>query len=88
GVLVGHGMDAMSRTDGDADGRRDQPPTRRRVCPAADGDGHEVEFIFAFAEEENEGVGGLYAEGDVVHAYAHCGCGASYSHKWLVDSRR
>ncbi|MGQ4554346.1 DUF5807 family protein [Halobellus sp. GM3] len=65
-------------------------------CPAADrsgasndaddaeADDHEVEFIFAFSEERNDEVGGLYARGDVVHAYAHCACGASYSDKWVV----
>ena len=68
-------------------------------CPFAggggDGDGtedgddedHEVRFVFAFAEAQNEEVGGLYAEGDVVHAYAHCTCGGSYSHKWIVGER-
>jgi hypothetical protein len=30
-------------------------------------------------------VGGLYAEGAVVHAYAHCECGTSYSDRWVVD---
>ncbi|GAA0205760.1 DUF5807 family protein [Halobaculum roseum] len=49
--------------------------------PEAD---HRAEFVFAFAEERNEEVGGLYAEGDVMHAYAHCACGTDYSHKWLM----
>ncbi|MBP1922201.1 hypothetical protein J2751_001207 [Halorubrum alkaliphilum] len=61
------------------------------VCPFADGDDadaeHRVRFVFAFAEGQNEEVGGLYAEGDVVHAYAHCTCGESYSHKWIVGER-
>ncbi|MWV63722.1 hypothetical protein GRS48_02625 [Halorubrum sp. JWXQ-INN 858] len=48
---------------------------------------HEVRFVFAFAEGQNEEVGGIYAEGDVVHAYAHCACGESYSHKWVVGDR-
>ncbi|WP_066413872.1 DUF5807 family protein [Halorubrum aethiopicum] len=52
-----------------------------------DGDDHEVRFVFAFAEGENPEVGGLYAEGDVIHAYAHCTCGESYSHKWVVGER-
>ncbi|MFC5277990.1 DUF5807 family protein [Halorubrum rubrum] len=54
-----------------------------------DGDAgsHEVRFVFAFAEGENPEVGGLYAEGDVIHAYAHCTCGESYSHKWVVGDR-
>ena len=68
------------------------------ACPfASDGDGgdagegpdgdHGIRFVFAFAEAQNEEVGGLYAEGDVVHAYAHCTCGESYSHKWVIGDR-
>ena len=59
-------------------------------CPFADDspdEPHRVRFVFAFAEAQNEEVGGLYAEGDVVHAYAHCTCGGSYSHKWVVGER-
>ncbi|OYR53864.1 DUF5807 family protein [Halorubrum halodurans] len=58
-------------------------------CPVAEADDedHDVRFVFAFAEGENPEVGGLYAEGDVVHAYAHCTCGESYSHKWVVGER-
>ncbi|MDB2284621.1 DUF5807 family protein [Halorubrum ezzemoulense] len=68
------------------------------ACPFADGPDaddasedpeadHDIQFILAFAEAQNEEVGGLYAEGDVVHAYAHCTCGESYSHKWVVGDR-
>jgi len=56
-------------------------------CPRRETDAeasHEVEFVFAFSEERNAEVGGLYARGDVIHAYAHCTCGASYSDKWVV----
>lgn len=56
-------------------------------CPAGEGDDHEVQFIFAFAEAENPEVGGMYADGDVIHAYAQCECGESYSEKWVVGSR-
>jgi hypothetical protein len=59
-------------------------------CPVAEADDdedHDVRFVFAFAEGENPEVGGLYAEGDVIHAYAHCTCGESYSHKWVVGER-
>jgi hypothetical protein len=58
------------------------------TCPEDDGEDdedHHTEFIFAFAEEQNEEVGGIYADGDVVHAYASCSCGASYSDKWNVE---
>jgi NADPH-dependent ferric siderophore reductase len=54
-------------------------------CPASEGDGgHEARLLFAFAEEQNEEVEGLYAEGDVVHAYVACECGQRYSEKWLA----
>ena len=26
-----------------------------------------------------------YVEGDVMHAYAACDCGTTYSEKWVVD---
>lgn len=65
--------DDGSDGDGDADDPRDEE--------------HAIRFVFAFAEGQNEDVGGIYAEGDVVHAYAHCTCGESYSHKWIVGER-
>ncbi|MFB6075399.1 MAG: DUF5807 family protein [Haloarculaceae archaeon] len=55
------------------------------VCPnEGDGDDHAPTFLFAFAEAQNEEVGGIYAEGDVIHAYAVCECGEYYSDKWVV----
>ncbi len=56
-------------------------------CPHADGDdeSHEVAFIFAFAEEKNPEVGGIYAAGDVIHAYAKCSCGTSYADRWVIE---
>lgn len=57
------------------------------ACPAGEGGEHEVQFVFAFAEAENPEVGGLYADGDVIHAYARCACGEAYSQKWVVGSR-
>jgi len=58
-------------------------------CPdaAADGDDHAVRFIFAFVEARNEGAEGLYADGPVVHAYAACTCGTTYSQRWLAGDR-
>ncbi|MFB6220301.1 MAG: DUF5807 family protein [Halolamina sp.] len=56
-------------------------------CPAGEDGDHDVQFIFAFAEAENPEVGGMYADGDVVHAYAQCTCGEAYSEKWVVGSR-
>ncbi|WP_128477262.1 DUF5807 family protein [Halorussus pelagicus] len=52
-------------------------------CPECDGDS---QFVFAFAEEQNEEVGDLYAEGDVIHAYSYCDCGTAYSEKWVADN--
>ena len=84
---AGTGMDAMefSRTAMEEDGHVDRD-LGGGECPAADGDDedHRAEFIFAFSEAQNEEVGGLYARGEVVHAYAHCACGANYSDKWVV----
>ena len=48
---------------------------------------HEAQFTFAFAEAQNEEVGGLYAEGDVIHAYVYCSCGTAYSDKWVAGDR-
>jgi len=87
------GLDPMqfSKMAMDRDGEID-PELAGGDCPDAGGDGedgddHFVEFIFAFAEAQNEAVGGLYAEGDVLHAYAHCACGTNYSQKWVVGTR-
>jgi len=88
---AGTGMGAMefAQTAMDADGEiaRDLDGG---ACPFAESDpetDHSVRFVFAFAEEQNETVGGLYAEGDVVHAYAYCARGESYSDKWVVGTR-
>jgi len=50
-------------------------------------DGGDVAFIFAFAEAQNEEVGEIYAEGDVIHAYAKSTEGAAFSHRWVVGDR-
>jgi len=57
-------------------------------CPVAEeepAENHTTKFVFAFAEGQNEEVGGVYAEGDVIHAYAVCACGERYSDKWVVE---
>lgn len=57
------------------------------TCPASGpsgGSDHTARFVFAFAEEQNEEVGGLYAEGEVIHAYVACTCGQRYSDKWVA----
>jgi hypothetical protein len=98
---AGTGMDAMEFARGametrghisrDLDGGECPAATESADTTSGDeaepgNDDHEVEFIFAFSEAQNEEVGGLYADGDVVHAYAHCACGVSYSDKWVVGS--
>jgi hypothetical protein len=59
------------------------------TCPheGEDDETHDLKFIFSFSEAQNEEVGGIYAEGDVVHAYAACTCGEAYSDKWHIGSR-
>jgi hypothetical protein len=89
------GADAMgfAREAGGVEGEI-APDLSGGGCPDDDtGDGQEVEndhaaqFVFAFAEARNEDVGGIYAEGDVIHAYARCACGAGYSHRWVAGDR-
>jgi hypothetical protein len=85
---AGTGMDAMQfakEAMGEAGSIR--ADLSGGTCPAGEGDDHEAQVIFAFAEAENPEVGGLYADGDVIHAYAQCACGESYSEKWVVGSR-
>jgi hypothetical protein len=83
---AGTGMDAMdfARRAMDERGHVDRDLSGGE-CPDRDpAENHQVKFIFAFAEEQNEGVGGIYEEGDVIHAYAHCACGTNYSDRWVV----
>ncbi|MFB6131336.1 MAG: DUF5807 family protein [Salinigranum sp.] len=92
---AGTGTDAMAFARGamDTEGRIDSdigggecPEADAGDSEAADG-AHRVAFVFAFAEERNEEVGGIYAEGDVIHAYARCTCGTDYSDRWVVGER-
>jgi len=57
------------------------------TCPrteSAPDEVHEAEFLFSFAEDQNEEVGGVYSQGDIVHAYVSCSCGKAYSDRWVV----
>lgn len=61
-------------------------------CPGvvAEGDDgnsgeHDPHVLLSFVEAQNEAVGGLYAEGPVVHAYVQCACGTRYSDKWVAE---
>ncbi len=84
------GMDAMSFAGAAMDnpGTID-PELTGGDCPeAASGpQDHHAEFVFAFAEAQNDEVGGIYAEGDVIHAYVYCSCGTAYSDKWVAGER-
>lgn len=51
------------------------------------GSENEIRIVFAFAEEPNEEVGGIYAEGTVIHAYAQCACGTAFSQRWVAGER-
>jgi hypothetical protein len=77
----GTGMDAMAfaREAMDTEGKID-----RDLSGGDPPDGGDVQFVFAFAEARNEEVGGLYAEGDVVHAYAYSSEGTAFSDRWVV----
>jgi len=81
---MGFAREAMD-TDGDVDRN-----CTGGTCPAGDGAGggggdHHARFVFAFAEEQNEEAGGLYAEGPVIHGYVSCACGERYSEKWVAS---
>jgi hypothetical protein len=85
------GIDPMgfARRASDTEGAVDADLTGGE-CPAATDDPaaeHDVRFVFAFAEAQNEEAGGLYAEGDVIHAYVSCACGQTYSEKWVAGDR-
>ncbi len=67
------------------EGTIDRPLTGGTCPDEGDGEDHAVEFLFAFAEAQNEDVGGLYAEGAVIHAYVQCACGTAYSDRWLAE---
>ena len=82
------GLDAMdfAGTAMDTDGDIEADCTGG-TCPDSDESGeHCAKFVFAFVEERNEAVGGIYAEGDVRHGYAACACGTTYSEKSVLDS--
>jgi hypothetical protein len=86
---AGTGVDAMTFA-GQAMGTEGEVATTLDggTCPDDEGDdAHTLRFLLAFAEEQNEEVGGQYAEGAVVHAYAQCSCGVAYSDRWTVGER-
>jgi len=79
---------AFAKEAMDADGEIESDCTGGTCPNAADSAeeiDHAVRFVFAFAEEQNPEAGDIYAEGDVIHAYARCACGQAYSEKWVAD---
>lgn len=54
-------------------------------CPDAGPEPHAPHIVFSFVEAQNQAVGGLYAEGPVVHAYVQCECGSRYADKWVAE---
>ena len=80
------GRDAMTfagramRTEGSI-----EPDLTGGTCPECGSE--DLVFVFAFAEPQSEEAGGLYAEGDVIHAYAGCSCDAAFSQRWVAGER-
>lgn len=83
------GIDPMTLADAamDSTGEIDLQGFEGSHPEAESDEEHAPRFVFAFAEEQNEEVGGIYAEGDVIHAYAVCECGTAYSDRWAVGSQ-
>ena len=81
------GLDAMDFAGMamNTEGEIDDDCTGGRCPDEDDADAHYPKFIFAFVESQNESVGGIYAEGDVRHAYAACACGTTYAEKSVLD---
>lgn len=81
------GIDAMAfageamQTDGEV-----AHDLRAGTCPVANGGDHHLSVLLSFVEPAHEDVGGRYAEGAVVHAYAACTCGQTYADRWTVDT--
>ena len=80
------GLDAMdfAGTAMDTDGEIEADCTGGTCPDSGDSGEHYAKFVFAFVEEQNETVGGIYAEGDVRHGYAACACGTTYSEKSVL----
>lgn len=75
---------ATGHADGTGAGGKDEDGDQ---AEEKNDDDHALRYLLAFAEERNEDVGGIYAEGDVIHAYARCTCGTAYSDKWVAGDR-
>lgn len=85
--FAGEAMDTQGKIDDDVAGGTcpnvpSDEDTAETERPDTD---HEVRFVFAFVEAENVEAGGIYAEGPVLHAYAGCECGTTYSDRWDIE---
>lgn len=78
------GADAVDDADGEGNGGAVTDGDRDGDLEADDRGEHYPTVVFSFAEAQNEDIGGLYARGDVVHAYARCACGARYADRWVA----
>ena len=79
------GADDREESDRE-DGDREDGDCQDTDSPAAETDDvHKLRYLFSFAEAQTDEVDGIYAEGDVIHAYAQCSCGVAYSDRWLVE---
>ncbi|WP_254280489.1 DUF5807 family protein [Haloarcula marina] len=59
-------------------------------CPEANSnhdEDHIIEQLFAFVQPKHNSLGGIYADGDVMHAYARCSCQVHYSDRWVIASK-
>ncbi|MFC6769053.1 DUF5807 family protein [Natrinema soli] len=83
-AATGTGAMEFAKSAMSNEGEIDDDLTGGRCPDAAADEEHTVQFVFAFAEAKNEEVGGIYAKGDVVHAYAQCTCGTAFSDRWNV----
>lgn len=77
--------DLAGGTCPDDPGAGSEGATGGEAADAAGGDDHRPQFVLAFAEAQNEDVGGIYADSDVLHAYARCACGKAYSDRWTLE---
>lgn len=85
--IAGEGAMAFARSATAREGRVAADLTDGECPDAAAEDAHVLRYVLAFAQEQTEDVGGPYAAGDVIHAYAQCACGTAYSDRWVVGER-
>ncbi|PSQ41267.1 hypothetical protein BRD10_00665 [Halobacteriales archaeon SW_12_71_31] len=85
GEVDGENASVEHAEDGDIGDGEDGDVEDGENADAEGGDDHHARFLFAFVEAHQPDGQGLYAEGDVVHAYAQCSCGVAYSDRWVAE---